>query len=39
VGAKRVHCRSGGLVMILFENARLWDGFAEEFRPGLSVLV
>lgn len=25
--------------MILFENARLWDGFAEEGRPGLSVLV
>jgi imidazolonepropionase-like amidohydrolase len=25
--------------MILFENARLWDGFAEESRPGVSVLV
>ena len=25
--------------MILFENARLWDGFAEEARPGMSVLV
>lgn len=25
--------------MILFENARLWDGFAEEAVPGMSVLV
>lgn len=25
--------------MILFENARLWDGFAEEAQPGMSVLV
>mgnify|MGYP001347255691 CR=1 FL=1 len=25
--------------MILFENARLWDGFAEESRTGVSVLV
>ena len=25
--------------MILFENARLWDGFAAESRPGVSVLV
>ena len=25
--------------MILFENARLWDGFAEESRAGFSVLV
>ncbi len=25
--------------MILFENARLWDGFAEAARPGMSVLV
>ncbi|MBX9752841.1 MAG: amidohydrolase family protein [Roseococcus sp.] len=25
--------------MILFENARLWDGLAEESRPGVSVLV
>lgn len=25
--------------MILFENARLWDGFAEEAAPGMSVLV
>jgi imidazolonepropionase-like amidohydrolase len=25
--------------MILFENARLWDGFAEESRTGMSVLV
>ncbi len=25
--------------MILFENARLWDGFAEESRAGVSVLV
>ncbi|WPB87487.1 metal-dependent hydrolase family protein [Sediminicoccus rosea] len=25
--------------MILFENARLWDGFAEAAMPGMSVLV
>ncbi|UPY38678.1 amidohydrolase family protein [Sediminicoccus sp. KRV36] len=25
--------------MILFENARLWDGLAEEARPGCSVLI
>ncbi|WP_421990154.1 amidohydrolase family protein [Roseococcus sp.] len=25
--------------MILFENARLWDGFAEAATPGMSVLV
>ncbi|MBS7789772.1 amidohydrolase family protein [Roseococcus sp. SDR] len=25
--------------MILFENARLWDGFAEASMPGMSVLV
>ena len=25
--------------MILFENASLWDGFAEVAQPGTSVLV